>query len=87
MNELPAKPQIRIFFATVDKNHDGVITADEIAAMIRENQKKGGGRGGLGFRRSGGVRGDRAGESAKPVEKKDADKKDAAHSKDQASAK
>jgi hypothetical protein len=68
-----------------------VITADEIAAMIRENQKKGGGKG-LGIRRSGAVRGERAGESAKPTErkdaaKKDADKKDAAHSKDQASAK
>jgi peroxiredoxin len=86
MSELPAKPQIRIFFATVDKNHDGVITADEIAAMIKENQKKGGGKGGLGFRRSGGVRGDRAGESAKPAEKKDAEKKDP-HAKDQASAK
>jgi hypothetical protein len=82
MNEIPNKPiQVKIFFATLDKNHDGVITLEEITAMIKERQKQGGGRG-LGFRRSGGVRGDRAAEPSKP-----ADKKDAAHSKDQASAK
>ena len=81
MNEIPNKPfQVKIFFATLDKNHDGVITADEIAQMIKENQKKGG-RGGLGFRRSGAVRGDRSAEPSKPTDKKDP------HAKDQASAK
>jgi len=79
MNELPMKPQIRIVFATMDKNHDGVITREEIVQMIKENQKKGGGRG-LGFRRSGAVRGEHA-EPSKPADQKDA------HSKDQASAK
>jgi peroxiredoxin len=83
MNEIPNKPfQVKIFFATLDKNHDGVITLEEITEMIKERQKQGGGGRGLGFRRSGALRGDRAGEQpSKPAEQKPT------HSKDQASAK
>ncbi len=67
MNELPPKPQIRIFFATMDKNHDGVITKEEVTQMIKDNMKKGGGRG-LGLRQA--VRGEHSAEPSKPVEKK-----------------
>jgi hypothetical protein len=83
MDEIPNKPfQVKIFFATLDKNHDGVITLEEITQMIKDRQKQGGGGRGLGIRRSGALRGDRAGEQpAKPAEQKPA------HSKDQASAK
>jgi hypothetical protein len=80
MNELPPKPQIRIFFATMDKNHDGVITKEEVTQMIKDNMKKGGGRG-LGLRRSGAPRSEHSAEPSKPVEKKDP------HAKDQASVK
>ncbi len=77
MNEIPNKPfQVKIFFATLDKNHDGVVTLEEITQMIKERQKQGGGRG-LSLRRS--LRGEKASEP-KPEEKK-------AHSKDQASVK
>ena len=62
--------QLKAFFMTMDKDKNGEITLQEIASMIKERQKQGGGRG-LGFRR-GGRRGQHADApgSHKPAELK-----------------
>jgi len=82
--------RLKLFFMTMDKNKDGEITVDEIASMIRERQKQGGGRG-LGLRRGGGGRRGQHADSPgdhnqKPTDQKPTDQK-APGGKDQASAK
>jgi len=66
---------VKLFFATLDKNHDGEITIEEVANMIRERQKQGQptGRRGLGLGRP---RNANAEGQQKPAEKKPADAKD-----------
>ncbi|HEX4070638.1 MAG TPA: redoxin domain-containing protein [Planctomycetaceae bacterium] len=77
MSELPSQPlRLKIIFAMLDKNHDGVITLEELAQGLKERQRQGGR--GLGLRRSGGVRGDRANNPSKPADQKDVRPKDQA---------